>query len=182
MAESLNDVPERIKQRKAQHDKVTAEVRNYLNFIKAGNFSKTISQALKDAETRGDQLKDETESLELQKRKCFVSPPKEWIKHRVKKLRETLNKNTVTSGLALKELLGTVRLEPIMEPESDPYQVLAGDNKKFKPYYVAHTKVQALALLDESQKASNWLQRRRARDSNPQGIAPGGFQVHCLTG
>ncbi len=51
-------------------------------------------------------------------------------------------------------------LGPIMKLESDLYQALPGGGKKFKPYYVAHTKVQALALLDESQKASNWLQRR----------------------
>ncbi|MCK4786551.1 MAG: hypothetical protein KAV87_22520, partial [Desulfobacteraceae bacterium] len=28
---------------------------------------------------------------------------------------------------------------------------------EFKPYYVAHTKIQTLALLDDKYKGSNWL-------------------------
>ena len=32
---------------------------------------------------------------------------------------------------------------------------------KFKPYYVAHTKIQTLALLDERYKGANWYHWRR---------------------
>jgi len=34
-------------------------------------------------------------------------------------------------------------------------------DRAFKPYYVAHTKIQILALLDEKYKGSIWYQRRR---------------------
>ena len=34
------------------------------------------------------------------------------------------------------------------------------DGKEFKPYYVAHTKIQTLALLDNKYKSSNRLHRR----------------------
>ncbi len=181
VAKGLDDVPEHVKQRKVQYDKVVAEVRNYLNFIKVGNFSRTVSEALKEAETREEQLKDEIESLEMQQRKKFVSPSREWIRLRLEKLRETLDKNTVASGLALKELLGPVGLEPIAEAESDFYQMLPTGEKKFKPYYMAHTKVQTLALLDRSVKGSNWLQRRREGDSNPRGpFDPNGFRDRPL--
>ncbi|MBU3933413.1 MAG: hypothetical protein KKH11_01945, partial [Candidatus Omnitrophica bacterium] len=42
-----------------------------------------------------------------------------------------------------------------------------GNDKTFKPYYVAHTKIQTLALLDERHQGSNWLHWRREEDSNP---------------
>ncbi len=39
--------------------------------------------------------------------------------------------------------------------------------RPFKPYYVAHTKIRTLALLDERYKGSNWSRWWRCRDSNP---------------
>ena len=100
--------------------------------------------------------------------------------HRLERLGETLNKNTVISAMALKELLGITRLEAIMDEKAELHYNLdcfvaplrgapRNDGEgKFKPYYVAHTKIQALALLDEKHKGSNWLQWRRGWDSNPR--------------
>jgi hypothetical protein len=53
-------------------------------------------------------------------------PPKEWIDHRLASLRETLNKDTVSSALALKELLGEIRLEAVMEKELTPDDIIEG--------------------------------------------------------
>jgi len=33
---------------------------------------------------------------------------------------------------------------------------IVNGEKKFKPYYVAHTKIRTLALLDDKYKGSNW--------------------------
>jgi site-specific DNA recombinase len=178
----LNEVPEIMKKKKLQHEKLAAEIQNYLNFIKSGNFSKAVSEALKEAETKGDALKQEIASLEFQKQNTFKPPPKEWINHRLEKLHETLSKNTASSALVLKELLGPIQLEPIADEDSDFYGIMRGsfnDEKgdsphpkseadtlgqspfSFKPYYVAHTKIQTLALLDDEHKGSNWLHWRR---------------------
>ena len=46
-----------------------------------------------------------------------------------------------------------------------------GNDKRFKPYYVAHTKIQTLTLLDEEHKGSNWYHWRKEQDSNLRGIA-----------
>jgi len=100
-------------------------------------------------------------NLEFQKANSFKAPPKEWIDHRLENLRETLNKNTASSSLALKELLSPIMLEPVLTKENDFYQLFSGNDKDFRPYYVAHTKIQTLALLDEGQKGTNWLQWRR---------------------
>jgi len=168
IAKGLNEVPETIKKKKSQYEKAMIEIQNYLNFIKAGNFSKAVSEALNEAEKKGENLKEDLGSLEFQKENTFKAPPKEWVNHRLERLHETLNKNTVCSGLALKELLGAITLEPISDKESDFYWITDNGEKRFKPYYVAHTKIQTLAILDERQKGSNWLHWRRERDSNPR--------------
>ena len=99
-------------------------------------------------------------------------------------------KNTTASALALKELLGQIRLEPVTEsslfyeiatlPSGVRNDILlngiatlsskARNDKgmEFKPFYIAHTKIQTLALLDDRYKGSNWLHWRRGWDSNPR--------------
>ena len=166
VAMGLNEVPELTKKKKAQYDKIKSEIENYLNFIKMGNFSKTVSDALNEAEKKNSELEQEITALEFQKENSFKTPPKEWINHRLERLNETLNMNTVASSLALKELLGPITLEPVLNKESDLYQLFEGRDREFKPYYVAHTKVQTLALLDED-KGSNWCQWWRCRELNP---------------
>ena len=166
-AEGFNEVPELVKKKKAQYEKIQQEIQNYLNFIKLGNLSKAVSEALTETEKRNEELKQEVDSLEFQKENSFKAPPKEWINHRLENLRETLNKNTVSSALALKELLSPISLESVLTKESDFYQLFEGNEREFKPYYVAHTKIRTLALLDDEYKGSNWYQFRRGWDSNP---------------
>jgi len=176
VAKGLNDVPDLIKSKKTQQDKILSEVQNYLNFIKTGNLSKAVSDALNEAEKRSENLGQEINSLEFQRNNTFKSPPREWIDHRLENLRETLNEKTSVAALALKELLGSIRLEPIMEKDKDFYSVIEGLGRtissppgsglrphpggvqcyKFNPYYVAHTKIQTLALLDDGRKGTNW--------------------------
>jgi len=180
VASGTNEVPELIKKKKGQNEKALQEVQNYLNYIKMGNFSKAVSEALKEAEAKSVNLGDEIKSLEFQKRNAFKAPPKEWIKDRLENLHETLNKDTCSSALALKDLLGTIELEAIKSESEDFYGLVEDKNGDtplkeniveecphfFKPYYVAHTKIQTLALLDDRYKCSNWSRWWRCGDSN----------------
>ena len=183
----LNRVPEDMKRKKGEYDKVMREVQNYLNYIKAGNFSNAVSEALSAAEARGDMLECEVKSLEFQRGHAFKSPPKEWVDNRLERFYETLEKNTTASALALKGVLGEIRMEAVTEEVFDPETIIRGGDpstrpsaslrmtrgeasdslRMTKPYYVAHTKIQTLALLDDENKGSNWYQWRRRRDSNP---------------
>ena len=160
-------MPALVKKKKAQYDKIQQEIQNYLNFIRTGNISKAVSEALTEAEKRNEELKQDVDSLEFQKDNSFKAPPKEWINHRLENLRETLNKNTVSSALALKELLAPISLEPVLTKESDFYQIFGGDEKEFKPYYVAHTKIRTLVLLDKEYQSANWYHWRRGWDLTP---------------
>ncbi len=53
-------------------------------------------------------------------------------------LGETLAKNTAASANVLKELPGTVELEPVSDKDSVYYALLNDGRKEFKPYYAAH--------------------------------------------
>jgi DNA invertase Pin-like site-specific DNA recombinase len=177
----MNEVPEKIKKKKNQYNKIAKEIENYLNYVKMGNFSKAVSEALKDAEQRSQDLKEEVSSLEFQKQNIFKAPPKEWIKERLDNLHETLNKNTRSSALALKKILGAIQLEPVSDANEDFYEIASSrpaafprndrfreNNKGFKPYYMAHTKIKTLAILDDRYKGSNWSGWWRWRESNPR--------------
>ena len=156
IAKTLHEVPAEVKQKKNQWEKVQAELQNLLNFIKAGNFSKVVSEALTDAEGRSERLKEEISGLEFQQKKAFKAPPKEWIEHRMENFCETLNKNTKASALALKDLLGSIEMEAV------PGECIVECGKliQSRPYYVAHTQIQTFVLLEES-KGSNWLRCRK---------------------
>jgi hypothetical protein len=65
------------------------------------------------AEDKVEALKKENELLSYQKQNKYISPPREWFRHRLDKLRDILNKNTTSSSKALKELLGTISMEPV---------------------------------------------------------------------
>ncbi len=144
VAKTLNEVPEELKQKRGQSDKIQAELQNLISFIKAGNFSKVVSDAITDAESRQEKIKSEMNALEFQKKGAFKSPPKEWIDHRLENFYETLNKNTKSSALALKDLLGIIEMEPV---QSDPV-IENGHIIEQKPYYMAHSNIETLALLD----------------------------------
>ena len=164
IAKTMNEVPAEVKQKKAQMEKIQTELQNLLGFIKAGNFSKLVSEAIVDAEGHQENLKGEIQALDYQRTNAFKAPAKEWIEFRLERFQETLNKNTKASALALKELLGTIELEPI---QSDPI-VENGCVIESKPYYLAHSNIETLALLDEKHKGTNWYLLRRRWDSNPR--------------
>jgi len=46
----LRQVPESIKKKKTDYQKLSSEIHNYLTYIKLGNFSKAASQVLKEGE------------------------------------------------------------------------------------------------------------------------------------
>ena len=153
---SLNEVPEELKQKRHQQEKVQAELNNLLNFIKAGNFSKVVSTAISDAEGRNEKINEEIQGLEFQRKNAFKSPAKEWIEHRLDNLRETLEKDTKQSALALKDLLGTIEMDPV----PGECVIECGQLVQSRAYYVAYSTIQTLALLEET-KGSNSLRCRK---------------------
>lgn len=76
--------------------------------------------------------------MEFQRKSAFRSPPKEWIEHRLDNLRETLEKDTKLSALALKDLLGMIEMEAVpCECAIENGQLIQN-----RAYYVAYSKVE----------------------------------------
>ena len=63
--------------------------------------------------------------MEFQGRNQFKAPPLEWMRFRLERFHETLQKDTVASALALREVLGTIRMEPVLTQEQDPFSGIA---------------------------------------------------------
>jgi len=80
-AERLNEVPALLESKRGQIDKIQQEIRNYLNFVKMGNFSKSVSNALSEAEKKNEGLQQEISALEFQQGNKFKAPPEEWINY-----------------------------------------------------------------------------------------------------
>jgi hypothetical protein len=156
IAKSLNEVPEELKQKRTQQEKIQAELQNLLNFIKAGNFSKMVSAAVTDVQGRSEKVREEIQGLEFQKKGAFRTPAKEWMEHRLEKLHETLGGDIKMAALALKDLLGSIEMEPV------PSEcVVEGDRLiQSRAYYMAHSNIDTLALFKEG-KGSNSLDWRK---------------------
>jgi len=148
-----------MKKKRIQCEHLLSEIQNYVKYIKMGHFSNAVPEALRKSETQMAKLKEEITSMEYQRANAFTVPPGEWINHKLSHLRDLLNQNTSLSAEALRKLLGPIDLEPVLTRESCGCRVINEDN--FKPYYVAHTKIRTLALLDDEHQGSNWLHWRR---------------------
>jgi len=93
--------------------------------------------------------------LEFQRKSAFKSPAKEWIEHKLENFVSTLEQNTKASALALKDLLGTIEMEPV----PTECVIECGQLVQSRAYYIAHSEVDTLALLEET-KGSNSLRCR----------------------
>ena len=84
----------------------------------------------------------------------------EWIEERLCRVQEVLERRTEQSALLLRDVLGTIRLEP-----------QRGDVGR--PYYLAQTAIDCIALLETPpgeapDGGSNSLRKWRRRESNPR--------------
>jgi hypothetical protein len=113
--ESFKNVyDEELKLKRYQCEKVQAQLQNLLNLIKVGNFSKTVSEALADAENCSKKINGKMQGLEFQRTAGFKAPPREWIQFKLDRLHATLTQNGEAAALSLKNLLGRIELEPAL--------------------------------------------------------------------
>ena len=89
-----------------------------------------------EAEKKVETLREALDGLRRSRDKVFQAPPVEWIEERLSRLKEVLERSVERSGLVLRKLLGQIRFEPTQ-----------GDIGR--PYYVAKTSLDTLALLEE---------------------------------
>ena len=115
-----SDIPESIHRKESE---VRAEVNllaNYINFIGEGNASRTLNQAPVEIEKKVDALQAELDGLNQARGKAFQAPPAEWIANRLSEFNDLLKLNTNESALALRKILGTMKLQVQRPDEGKP--------------------------------------------------------------
>ena len=154
---------------------------------------RALASAVAETERRVGALREELDGLRRSRDAVFRASPIDWIEERLTKLRPLLEQATERSAQPLRQILGTIRLEPTREDIGCPY-------------YLARTSIDTLAQLDPapgsggSEPGSNslrwWTRTQRIRtaaalalemqvgqmESSPayQRIAPRAIVLHQL--
>ena len=171
ISDLYSDIPDSIHRKESELRTEEKKLSNYINFIGAGRASRTLNEALLESEKKIDVLQAEIDGLRQAHDKIFQAPPIDWIEKRLSEFSELLELNTGESALALRKLLGPMKLEAQYPDQG-------------KPYYVAHSSVNALALteplsgekfLDNGSNSFRWWARK---DSN---LRPMDYESTALT-
>ena len=166
-----SDIPESIRLKNKELRSEERRLNNFVEFIAEGRSSRTIAKALEASEQRVEILKSEIEGLRETRNKVFQSPSVDWIESRIRNLREILQQNTSQSAQTLRQVLGTINMKATY-PESG------------RPYYVAHSSINAFDVLAVSNKAkdpkkgSDTLRWWARKDSN---LRPMDYESTALT-
>ena len=134
--------------------------------VNSGKGSDAIAAAIERTEERVKCLGDEVSWLRTAHEQKFQPPPEAWIEDRLRDVRSLLDRNVSDAGLALREYLGTIKLEPVTPDVG-------------RPYLVARMSLGLLDLLADPPRASdesegepggrvNFGPRRPRRARNPR--------------
>ena len=154
-------LPETIRAKESELSSEERRLANFIDFIGEGRGSQALANALIETESRVEALREELDALRRSRRKVFQTPPVEWIEERLSRVQEVLERRTEQSALLLRDVLGTIRLEP-----------KKGDVGR--PFYLAQTSIDCIALIEMPPGArlpdggSNSLRQWRRRESNPR--------------
>ena len=135
-AKLICTVPKEIQTKKTEQAQLKKRINNFVSFISEGNSSKNVAESLSFSEQRMEILEAELKILEATKENAFKAPPLEWIADAIRHIKEILEMQTEQSALLLRKLLGQISLKPVYP-------------KTGKPYLVAMSNLQPLALLED---------------------------------
>ena len=101
-----------------------------------GNGMKAVRVELAELEPRIERLEKQLEGLHGASDKVIRAPSLSWLRKRLKEFRSILELRTSKSAGLLRRLLCPIRLEPVTPTTG-------------RSYYVAHTAIDTLAVLDD---------------------------------
>ncbi|RIL12313.1 MAG: hypothetical protein DCC75_00685 [Proteobacteria bacterium] len=142
--EHCGDIPEEIRLKNIELNRAETRVHNFIEFVAQGRATKSLVEALEQAEKAVQELTVDLQSLQKAKSSLFEPPPEEWVAHKLGDVKSILEKRTEKSALLLRNYLGTIVLSPQV-PDIG------------KPYYRAISKVNTVPLLDNADTGSNSL-------------------------
>ena len=131
-----SDIPESIRRIEIELNSEERRLSNFIEFIGEGRGSRALAKALEDSECKVNALYAELDGLRQTRNKVFQAPPVDWIEARLAELRDILERNTAQSAQTLRQVLGPIDMETTY-PEIG------------KPYYIAHSSINTLAIIDK---------------------------------
>jgi len=148
-------VPEEIKLARAALADEERRIANFVGFIGDGKGTAALAEALRSAENKALEAREQLRALEGTAADVFATPPVEWVAARLVKVQEVLERETAPSALLLRRILGPIRLIPVTPQVG-------------RPYYQAETALQVLELIQDPEGGSNLLRWWRRWESNPR--------------
>ena len=152
------NIPGQIKAKKAELATIERRVANLVGFIAEGNASKAIATTLAESEERVETLRNELDVL-VRSQDKLEAPGIKWIKSRLAEIGDLLSRRVGVYGPLLRDLLGSMVMEPTKEEGR-------------KPYFTAKAEVsflKAIALLSSADG-------KRQRFANVPLVEAGGFE------
>jgi len=114
-------VPQAIHLKQTELAAEERRVANFVEFIAEERWSKGLAGALALAERKVDFLRIELAALQDASAEIFAAPPRYWVEERAQRLQEALEHRTGASAILLRNLLGKIRLEPVIPKDGHPY-------------------------------------------------------------
>ena len=148
-------VPEEVRLKRAALIDEERRVVNFIEFIGDGKGTPALAEALRTAEAKASTLRAELTAMETTAADVFKAPPIEWVAEKLNKVQQVLERETTSSALLLRRILGPIRLTPLT-PEVG------------RPYYQAETALQTLELIQDPEGGSTSLSWWRRWESNPR--------------
>ena len=135
IVKEYSDVPKLIRQKELELSSEKRSLANFVEFIAEGRGSHTIGKALEESERKVNALQKDVDGLRKTSGKVFQAPPIEWIEERLTQIQSLLEQNTKKSSQTLRNLIGPIKFKAT-------YPDIG------KPYFVAQTSVNALAIVE----------------------------------
>jgi len=172
---SASAVPEQVRLGAAELEREQRRLANFIEFVAEGRGSRALGDAVLETERRVDALKTNLDVLRRGREIAFTVPPESWIRDRVVKTQELLERRTERSALLIRQLLGPIRLVPASTPSG-------------RRYLRAETTLSVLPLIenepasDPSEAGSNSFLWWRRGESNPRPKRPNVEILHAQSG
>jgi site-specific DNA recombinase len=105
-------VPEKVKLGQAELERERRRLANLMEVAAEGQGSRTLGGAILETEGRVGTLKANLEVLRRKREVTVTVPPESWIRDRITKFQDLLERRPEKSALLIRRLLGPIRLVP----------------------------------------------------------------------
>jgi hypothetical protein len=111
-ATSASAVPDQVRQGQAELEREERRLANLIELAAEGQGSRALGEAVLGTERRVDALTANLEVLRRGREVAMTAPSDSWIRERLEKIQDLLERRPGKSALLIRRLLGPIRLLP----------------------------------------------------------------------